>query len=65
VTSLLDRVFLYSVVSTLEAGVVVTVVAVLTGIAFRAFTGVWAGVEPKATLLCLERFYFLVYTLIC
>jgi hypothetical protein len=40
---LLDRVFLYSVVSALEVGVVVTViivVVVLTDIAFRAFAGV-------------------------
>ncbi len=62
--SLLDGVFLYTVVSTLEAGVVVVVDVVLTGITFRAFIRVWAGVELKATLLCSERFYFLVYTLI-
>jgi hypothetical protein len=37
---LLDRVFLYSVVSTLEVGIVVIVVVVLTSIAFRAFAGV-------------------------
>jgi hypothetical protein len=36
-TPLLDRVFLYSVVSTLEAGIVVVV---LTGIVFRVFAGV-------------------------
>ncbi len=65
---LLDGVFSYTIESTLEAGVVVVVnvvVVVLTGIAFRAFAGVWAGVEPKATLLRLERFYFLVRTQIC
>jgi hypothetical protein len=42
-TPLLDRVFLYSVVSTLEVGVVVVViivVIVLTSITFRAFIGV-------------------------
>jgi hypothetical protein len=61
---LLDRVFLYSVVSTLKVGVVVVVVIVLASIAFRAFAGVWAGVELKATLLRLEYFCFLVYTLI-
>jgi hypothetical protein len=40
---LLDRVFLYNVVSALEAGVVViviVVVIVLISIVFRAFTGV-------------------------
>jgi hypothetical protein len=37
---LLDRVFLYSVVSALKVGVVVIVVVVLTNIAFRAFIGV-------------------------
>jgi hypothetical protein len=37
---LLDRVFLYSVVSTLKVGVVVVVVIVLASIAFRAFAGV-------------------------
>jgi hypothetical protein len=65
---LLDRVFLCIIGSTLEVGVVVIViivVVVLTSIAFRAFVEVWAGVELKATLLCLERFYFLVYTQIC
>jgi hypothetical protein len=61
---LLDRVFLYTVVSTLEAGVVVVVVIVLTGIIFRAFARVGAGVELNTTLLCLEYFYFLVRTLI-
>ncbi len=64
-TPLLDRVFLYTIVSILEAGVVVVVVVVLIGITFRAFAGVWAGVEPKATLLCSEYFCFLVCTLIC
>jgi hypothetical protein len=66
--SLLDRVFSYTIESTLEVGVVVivnVVVVVLTGIAFRAFTGVWAGVEPKATLLRSERFCFLVRIRIC
>jgi hypothetical protein len=61
---LLDRVFLYSVVSTLEVGIVVIVVVVLTSIAFRAFAGVWAGVELKATLLRSEYFCFLIRTLI-
>jgi hypothetical protein len=40
---LLDRVFSYTIESTLEAGVVVVVnvvVIVLTSIAFRAFVGV-------------------------
>ncbi len=62
---LLDGVFLYIIGSALEAGVVVVViivVVVLTGIAFRAFIRVWAGVEPKATLLRLEHFCFLVRT---
>jgi hypothetical protein len=61
---LLDRVFLYTIVSTLEAGVVVIVVVVLIGNTFRAFAGVRASIEPKATLLRLEYFCFLVYTLI-
>jgi hypothetical protein len=65
---LLDGVFSYIIGSALEAGVVVVVivvVVVLTSIVFRAFAGVWAGVEPKATLLCSERFCFLVCTQIC
>ncbi len=65
---LLDGVFSCTVESTLEAGAVVVVnvvVVVLTGIAFGAFAGVWAGVEPKATLLRSERFCFLVRTRIC
>jgi hypothetical protein len=38
--SLLDRVFLYTIVSTLEVGIVVIVVVVLTGITLGAFVGV-------------------------